>query len=163
MKRKKTRKGKIYDDFYCTVDSWRRDYSFGIDCLPAPWKQTNQAHREMDHLVVRGTVLSHDTNRKPNRRTFRTVELNLFPTHIPRDDWRKDMKAVGHAWTERGKKETLCGTVQVAADVLYSLIPCLAINHFRELHVRVLNLRRKEGSIDQFSLHQERLSEKFPD
>jgi len=162
-RRKKSGEEEIYDSFYCSVDGWRREYSFGIDRLPTPWKQTNRAHREMDHLVVTGTVHSHDTNRKPNRRKFRTVELNLFPIHIPRDDWRKDLKAVGHAWTERGKKETLCGTVHVAADVFYSLIPCLAINHLRELHVKVLNLRHKEGSIDEFSLDQERLSEKFPD
>jgi hypothetical protein len=160
---KRTRKEEIYDSFYCSVDGWRRDYSFGIDRLPAPWKQTNQAHREMDHIVVTGTVLSHDTNRKPNRRKFRTVELNIFPTHVSRDDWRKDMKAVGHAWTESGKKETLCGTVHVAADVFSSLIPCLVKDHFRELHVKVLNLRHKEGSIDAFSLDQERLSDKFPD
>jgi len=36
MKRKKTRKGKIYDDFYCTVDSWRRDYSFEIKRFEIP-------------------------------------------------------------------------------------------------------------------------------
>jgi hypothetical protein len=50
------------------------------------------------------------------------------------------MEAVGHAWTEKGEKEILHGTVHVAADVFYSLIPCLAINHFREFTVKVLNL-----------------------
>jgi hypothetical protein len=162
-KKKKTRKEETYDSFDCTVDSWRRDYSFGIDRFPVPWKETDQAHREMDHLVVMGTVVSHDTNRKPNRRKFKTVELNLFPTHTPRDKWRKDLDAVGAAWTEKGDKGKLHGTIHIAADVFYSLFPCLAINHFRELRVKVLNLHYTKGTIDEFSLDMEKFSLEFSD
>ena len=159
-KRKKASEEEIYDSFNCSVDSWRRDYSFGIRRFQIPGMETDKPYREMDHLVITGTVVSRDTNRKSNRRTFRKVELNLFPVHFPRDEWRKDMKAVGRVWTERGRKETLIGTVHVAADVFHSLIPCLAINHFRELRLRVLNLHRAEGDIDDFELDQERMSEK---
>src|SRR4030067_996206 len=117
----------------------------------------------MDHLVITVTVRGHDTNRKHKRRKFKTVELNLFPTHVPRDEWRKDLETVGHAWTEKGEKGKLHGTVHLAADVFYSLFPCLAINHFREFTVKVLNLRYTRGSIDEFSLDLMKESIKFPD
>ena len=162
-RRKKTSKEDTYDRFYCSVDSWRRDYSFGIKRWEIPGLETDKPYRELDHLVITGTVVSHDTNRKPNRRKFKTIEINLIPTHVPRDDWRKDLEAVGHAWTEKGEKGKLRGTVRLPADVFYSLFPCLAINHFREFSVKVLNLHYTKGSIDDFSLDMEKFSVKFPD
>jgi len=150
-RRKKPSNEETYDSFRCTVDSWRRDYSFGIKRWEIPGLETDKPYREMDHLVVTGTVVSHDTNRRPNRRKIKTIEINLFPTHIPRDEWSKKMEAVGAAWTEQGEKGKLRGTVHLAAGVYYSIFPCLAINHFREFSVKVLNLHYTKGSIDEFS------------
>lgn len=126
-RRKKASKEETYDSFHCSVDCWRRDYSFGIKRWEIPGLETDKPFREMDHLVVTGTVVSHDTNRMPNRRKFKTIELNLVPTHVPRDEWRKDLEAVGHAWTEKGEKGKLREVVHLPANVFYSLIPCLAI------------------------------------
>ena len=127
------------------------------------WNLTTKPFRELDHLEVTGTVVSHDTNRKPNRRKFKSVDLRMVPTHVPRDDWREDLEAVGHTWTEKGEQGKLHGVVHVPADVFYSLIPCLAINHFREFWVKVLNLHYTKGSIDEFSLDSGKFSVRFPD
>jgi len=87
-----------------------------------------------------------------------TVELKIFPTHVPRNEWRKDLEAIGYAWTEKGEKEKLFETFHAPAGVFYPLIPCLAINHFREFTVKVLNLRDTQGSIDEFTFEPEKTS-----
>lgn len=54
--RKKSDEEEIHDNFNCSIDSWRRHFSLGIDRLPAPRENTSQAHREMDRIVVIGAA-----------------------------------------------------------------------------------------------------------
>ena len=41
-KKKKACKEEIYNDIYCTVDSWQRDYRFGIN--RHNWELTNDVY-----------------------------------------------------------------------------------------------------------------------
>jgi hypothetical protein len=73
------------------------------------------------------------------------VELWVSPTHVPRKDWRDDPEAVGGVWTEQGQ---LFGSLSVPADTFYSLFPCLASNHFKELVLKLLWMHYRQGDID---------------
>ena len=53
-------------------------------------------------------------------------------------------EAVGGVWTEQGK---LFGSLHVPADAFYSLFPCLAANHFKELELRILRMHYRHGDI----------------
>jgi len=154
-RKKKNRSEAVYDDFCCTVDRWRREYSHGINRFR--WELNPEVLNESDRLVIEGTVRNHDTNRRSNRRHFKSIELWITPTYTPRSQWRKDPEAVGAVWTEKGEKGKLRAGVQLAADVFYSLIPCLAINHFKQFSLKVLNLRYSQGSIDNISLQPEEI------
>ena len=90
---------------------------------------------EWDHLQVFATIRYHDKPHKGRKRTGQHVELWVHPTHVPRTDWADDPEAVGEVWTQEGK---LFGNVFVPADTFYSLFPCLASNHFKELELRLL-------------------------
>ena len=100
---------------------------------------------EWDHLQVFATVRYHHKPLKGRKRTGQHVELWLSPTHVPRTDWRDDPEAIGGVWTEQGR---LFGTVYIPADTFYSLFPCLASNHFKELVLRLIRMHYRQGDID---------------
>jgi hypothetical protein len=71
-------------------------------------------------------------------------------THTPRDDWRDDPEAVGCVWTEGGK---LFGALRVAANAFYTLIPCLVVNRFKKLEIKVRGMKYRRGDLDGFELY----------
>jgi hypothetical protein len=102
-----------------------------------------------DHLQIFATIRYHDKAVKGRKRTGQRVELWVFPTHVPRTDWRDDPEAVGGVWTEQGR---LFGSLHVPADLFYSLFPCLASNHFKELVLKLLRMHYRQGLIDGITL-----------
>jgi hypothetical protein len=133
---------------YCTIDGWQRTFRFGVNRLP-PIKGLQEKEGgidEWDHLQVFATVRYHDKGRKGRKRTGQRVELWVSPTHVPRENWRDDPEAVGRVWTEQGR---LFGSVFIPADVFYSLFPCLASSHFKELELRLLRMHYRHGDIDR--------------
>jgi len=131
---------------YCTIDGWQRTFRFGVNRFRS--KKEIQAkedpYDEWDHLQVFATVRYHGKPRKGRKRTGQHVELWVFPTHVPRKDWRDDPEAVGGVWTEQGK---LFGTLSIPADAFYSLFPCLALNHFKELELILCRMHYRNGDI----------------
>ena len=91
------------------------------------------------------TVRYHNKPRKGRKRIGQRVELWVFPTHVPRKDWRDDPEAVGGVWTEQGR---LFGTLSIPADTFYSLFPCLTSNHFKELQLGILRMHYRQGDLD---------------
>jgi hypothetical protein len=132
---------------YCTIDGWQRTFRFGVNRLrPIKGLQEKEGGiDEWDHLQVFATVRYHHKPRKGRKRTGQHVELWVHPTHVPRTDWRDDPEAVGGVWTEQGK---LFGTLSIPADTFYSLFPCLASNHFKELELTILRMHYRQGDID---------------
>jgi len=47
----------------------------------------------------------------------------------------------------------LFGTLSIPADAFYSLFPCLASNHFKELELRLLRMHYRQGDIDGIAFH----------
>jgi hypothetical protein len=142
---RKTSPKEFPEYLYCTIDGWQRTFRFGIN----PFRSTKSldkedAYDEWDHLQVFATVRHHEKPRKGRKRTGQRIELWLHPTHVPRTDWRDDPEAVGGVWTEQGK---LFGTLSIPADSFYSLFPCLASNHFKELELRLLRMHYRQGDI----------------
>ena len=82
---------------------------------------------------------------REEREPVSVSSYGLHPTHVPRTDWRDDPEAVGGVWTEQGR---LFGTLSIPADTFYSLFPCLASNHFKELELRLLRMHYRQGDID---------------
>jgi len=137
---------EIPEYLYCTIDGWQRTFRFGVNRFRS--KKEIQAkedpYDEWDHLQVFATVRYHGKPRKGRKRTGQHVELWVFPTHVPRKDWRDDPEAVGGVWTEQGK---LFGTLSIPADAFYSLFPCLALNHFKELELILCRMHYRNGDI----------------
>ena len=145
---RKTSPKEIPEYLYCTIDGWQRTFHFGVNRLP-PIKGLQEKEGgidEWDHLQVFATVRYHDKRCKGRKRTGQRVELWVSPTHVPRTDWRDDPEGVGGVWTEQGR---LFGSVFVPADTFYSLFPCLASNHFKELVLRLLRMHYRQGVIDR--------------
>ncbi len=143
-----------YDIFYCTIGGWQRTYAFQINRLPLEFKGEREGElQEQDCLQVFGTIRHHLTSRRTRRLTGQGVELSVYPFHdFSREDWnkyldQKDIESVrvGGVWTEKGK---LFGLVSLAADAYYSLIPCLAANHFKELELNVRQMKGRRGNLD---------------
>jgi hypothetical protein len=144
---RKTSPKEIPEYLYCTIDGWQRTFRFGVNRLrPIKGLQEKEGGiDEWDHLQVFATIRYHDKRRKGRKRTGQRVELWVHPTHVPRTDWREDPEAVGGVWTEQGR---LFGTLSIPADTFYSLFPCLASNHFKELKLRLLRMHYRQGDID---------------
>ena len=143
---KKTSPKDFPEYLYCTINGWQRTFRFGVNRL-GPIKglqEEKEPYDEWDHLQIFATVRYHDKAVKGRKRTGQRVELWVFPTHVPRTDWRDDPEAVGGVWTEQGK---LFGSLHVPADAFYSLFPCLVTNHFKELELRVLRMHYRHGDI----------------
>ncbi|MBM4324727.1 MAG: hypothetical protein FJ115_14295 [Deltaproteobacteria bacterium] len=135
------------EHLYCTIDGWQRTFRFGVNRFgPIKGLQEEvEPYDEWDHLQVFATIRYHDKPIKGRKRTGQHVELWVFPTHVPRKDWRDDPEAIGRVWTQQGK---LFGTLRIPADTFYSLFPCLASNHFEELELRLLRMHYRQGDID---------------
>jgi hypothetical protein len=136
------------------IDGWERTFRFGVNRL-RPIKglpSTESKYDEWDHLQIFGTVRYHHKPVKGMKRTGQRVELWVFPTHVPRTDWRDDPEAVGGVRTEQGR---LLGSLHIPADTFYSLIPCLASNHFKELVLKLLRMHYRQGDIDEFEFSPE--------
>jgi hypothetical protein len=144
---RKTPPKEFPEYLYCTIDSWQRTFRFGVNRLrPIKGLQEKEGGiDEWDHLQVFATVRYHYKPHKGRKRTGQRVELWVHPTHVPRTDWRDDPEAVGGVWTEQGR---LFGTLSIPADTFYSLFPCLASNHFKELVLRILRIHYRQGDID---------------
>ncbi len=149
---RKTSPKEIPEYLYCTIDGWQRTFHFGVNRFRSKKeiRSKEDAYDEWDHLQVFATVRYHDKPRTGRKRTGQQVELWLHPTHVPRKDWRDDPEAVGGVWTQEGR---LFGTLSVTADSYYSLFPCLASNHFKELELRLLRMHYRQGDIDGIGFH----------
>ena len=133
---------------YCTIDGWQRTYRFGVNRYP-PIKGLQEKEGgfdEWDHLQVFATVRYHHKVQKGRKRTGQRVELWVHPTYVPRTEWRDDPEAIGGVWTGQGK---MFGSVSVAADAFYSLFPCFASSHFKELVLRIIQMHYRSGKIDE--------------
>jgi len=149
-KNRKPRKSppkEIPEYLYCTIDGWQRTFRFGVNRFPSTDRPREEEGGidEWDHLQVFATVRYHDKPQKGRKRTGQHVELWVFPIHVPRTDWRDDPKSIGGVWTQQGK---LFGTLSIPADAFYSLFPCLASSHFKELQLRILQMHYRHGDID---------------
>jgi hypothetical protein len=131
---------------YCTIDGWQRTFRFGVNRFrPIKGLQEKEGgFEEWDHLQVFATVRYHHKPLNGRKRTGQRVELWVHPTHVPRADWRDDPEAVGGVWTEQGR---LFGTLSIPADTFYSLFPCLASDHFKELVLRLIRMHYRHGDI----------------
>jgi hypothetical protein len=131
---------------YCTIDDWQRTFRFGVNLFRRSKRrrEEEEAYEEWDNLKVFGTIRYHHKPLKGRKRIGQPVELWLSPTHVPRTDWRDDPEAIGGVWTEQGR---LLGSVYIPADTFYSLFPCLASNHFKELVLRVIRMHYRHGDI----------------
>jgi len=143
---RKTSPREIPEYLYCTIDGWQRTFRFGVNRFRSKKEIQNKEdpYDEWDHLQVFATVRYHDRHNKGRKRTGQRVELWVFPTHVPRKDWRDDPEAVGGVWTEQGK---LFGSLHIPADSFYSLFPCLASNHFKELELILRRMYYRNGDI----------------
>ena len=144
--RRKISPKEMPEYLYCTIDGWQRTFRFGVNRFHSIKNLDKEdVYDEWDHLQVFATVRYHHKSRKGRKRTGQRVELWLHPTHVPRTDWRDDPEAVGGVWTQ---EEKLFGTLSIPADSFYSLFPCLASNHFKELELRLLRMHYRQGDID---------------
>jgi len=109
------------EHLYCTIDGWQRTFRFGVNRFGP----------------IKGIL-----------EEVEPYDLWVFPTHVPRKNWRDDPEAIGRVWTQEGK---LFGTLRISADTFYSLFPCLASDHFKELELRLLRMHYRQGDIDGFS------------
>lgn len=136
------------DHIYCSFDGWQRNFRFGVN-RRRPIKELDEREGgfdDWDHLEVFGTVHHHDANRKTRNRKGQKVILWIFPTHVPRDNWRDDPEAVGGVWTEGGK---LYGSLRLAADTYYSLFPCLLAGVFKEIQATIRDMKYRRGKLDR--------------
>lgn len=145
---RKTSPKEIPEYLYCTIDGWQRTFRFGVNRLrPIKGLQHKEGGiDEWDHLQAFATIRYHHKPRKGRRRTGQRVELWVFPTHVPRTDWRDDPECIGSVWSQEGR---LFGSLRVPADTFYSLFPCLASNHFKELRLTLLRMHYRQGLIDE--------------
>ncbi len=138
---------EIPEYLYCTIDGWQRTFRFGVYRLPVlkGLLEKEGGYDDWDHLQIFGTIRYHQPNRKTRKRTGQRVELWLSPEHTPRTKWRDDPEAIGGVWTEKGK---LFGACRIASDAFYSLFPCLAIDRFKQLEIKILDMHHRSGKLD---------------
>ncbi len=138
---------EVPEYLYCTIEGWQRTFRFGVYRLPVikGLLEKEGGFDESDLLHIFATVRYHRLSRRARKRTGQHVELQIFPTHSPRKNWRDDPEMIGEVCTEEGK---LIGSCCIPADAFYSLFPCLASNRFKELEIRILNMRYRRGNID---------------
>ena len=135
------------DTFWCTLDSWKREYSWGVNWQP--WEYNDESWSEIDSVTLVGT------RRSASERPYRTVEVHLLPFHGTRDKIRGDLDAIGNVWTARGQSGRLFCSAFVPADAFYSLCESVTRGAFVEMAVRVRNLRRGRAVMDEISLRPE--------
>lgn len=135
------------DTFYCTLDGWKRSYWFNIDRLKhiegMPWKE--HGFGEYDTLTIVGTIRHHATGKKTRNRAGQQVEIKIWPAYAPRSNWRKDPEAIGSVETGAAG---IAASGSLPADAYFSLFPCLASGAFKEVCLRVCNLRYRHGDLD---------------
>jgi hypothetical protein len=141
-RKKKKRPTQIYDSFYCAIDDWQRVYHFGAKVPERKYDESG--YGEWDRILITTNIRHHITNRPNRRRKFEAVEIWLSPDHKLRSNWSKDAKDIGGIFPDQGLLRVY---VDLPSDVFYSLIPCLAINHFKEISLSAWNLRYSHGDI----------------
>lgn len=149
-RKKRHRPVEIRDYFYCTPEVWKREYHFGA-MIPER-KYDESGHKEWDHIVITTKVRHHETSRVKSRRDFEAVELCLSPDHALRGNWSKEARRVGGVLCDR---KLVRAYVDLASDVYYSLIPCLAAGHIREITVSLRDLRYSRGDIQWIGFNPE--------
>lgn len=151
MARKKRRRPVVhYDSFHCTVEDWRWEYHFGA-MIPER-KYDDSGHHEWDWIRVFTKVRHHDTSRMKSSRKFESIEFCLHPDHELRGKFSKEAIDIGLIMFDR---RMLRAHVHLASDVYYSLIPCLATNHLKEISLSVRNLRYWRGDIQSIAFNPE--------
>ena len=145
-KKRKIRQRDTYDAFYCTIDSWHREYHFGIK-YPESWRsEKERSFNEWDRVEIVGKVRHHSRGRMTRRRPFEVAEVWLFPIHIPRREWEKDPQDIGGIFQASDGK--LGVIIKLAAGAYYSLIHSLSAKQFKQLTVTIRNLRFSRGYVD---------------
>jgi len=142
VRKKRCRPTQNYDRFYCSVGEWRREYDFGA--MVPERKYDDSGHKERDHITITTKVRHHTTTRAKSSRKFEAMDFILSPEHALREKWSKDAERIGMIFFDR---ESFRAHVDLASDVYFSLIPCLAANHFKEITLTVRNLRYWRGDI----------------
>ena len=152
-RKRKIRYAETYDAFYCTIDDWRREYSFGIKYPESRRDTSGRSYVEWDHVQVVGKIRHHSRGRTTRRRLFETFEVGLCPIHSPRDEWEKDPKDIGGIWMRR--EANLGFFIDVPVGAYYSLIHSLSANRFKELRVTIRNFLYSRGSVDGIAFNSE--------
>ena len=144
VSRQKARKKDKLEMFYFTVDSWSREYRFGIN--RHPWEFSPDHYDEHDTIMVVGRL------RNRTRRKFDRGELHLLASPVPRNQWSNEIERIGNAWVQDGK---LCCSAWIPADAFHSLAPAFAANKFKEMTFTVCNLRYNKGAMEYIHLDYE--------
>ena len=145
--RYRLKRGDRLETFWCKLDSWKREYSWGVNWHP--WEYNDESWSETDVVTLLGT------RRSASERPYKTIEAHLLPTHAHRDKIQSDLDAIGNVWTRRGEKGRLCCSAFVPADAYQSLCGSVSRGDFVEFVVRVRNLTRGRGTTDEISLRPE--------
>lgn len=143
-----------YEHYYCALGGWRRSYHFGLN--PRRKSAGEEALDEWDHLVVDCILRHHWASIKVTRKLPKKVELWVSPADGPRSELRRDPESVGAVWTERQK---LIVITHLASEVFYSMFPCLATNHFRQVSFTVRDFRYSRGKLERISFDPEETPE----
>ncbi len=134
-------KGDRLESFWCAIDSHERQYSWGVNWRP--WEYNEESWSEHNWLTLVGTV------RSKTRHPYRAIELRLSPTHIQRDEIRRDLDGIGNAWTTYGKKGRLFCSASLLVDAFYALCDEFRGGGFAEMVVEIRNLKRGRGVVSQ--------------
>jgi len=145
-KKRKIRPKETYDSFYCTIDSWRRKYHFGIKYPESRRTINGRRFDAWDRVGIVGKVRHHDRGRTTHRRPFEAEEVWLFPIHTSRSEWEKDPKDIGGIFQPSDGK--LGVIIELAAGAYYSIIHSQSANQFKQLKVHIRNLRYSRCYVD---------------
>jgi hypothetical protein len=132
------------ETFYCSIDGWKRTYSFGVNWQP--WEYNEESWSERDALEVLATI------RSKTSRSYRHIGARLVPFHVEREKIKRDLDAIGNVWTDRKRKGWLLCSAFIPGNAFYSICDAVGRKELSELVIQVRNLNRGSGSTSEISL-----------
>ncbi len=116
------------------------------------WEFAPESVYERNAIAIEGKIWHIDSDIK-KRRKFERMRMHLLPSRHPFSEWAEDeVDAIGNIWVEEG---VLGGSAFIPEQPHASLIPSLAADCFKEMVVRVRDLKYNKGHTDKICLNPE--------
>ena len=148
MTRKRTKEPMKLETYYCEIETWSRSFCWEVN--RRRWEFAPDWVDERNEIAMEGRIF-HIFGDVRKRRKFKRMRMHLLPSRHTIYDWGKEeIDRIGAIYVWEG---VLCGSAFIPEQSHASLIPSLAAGCFKEMVVRVRDLKYNKGHTDKICLN----------